>query len=79
MIRESFRSRFLFSSVEYVQYTPSSKRNLSSKIHHKSLSTYCLPLTCLFEKNKYLCNPIRCAGGEMVDALVSGASVNCDV
>ena len=36
----SFRSIFLFSSVVYVQYTPSSKRNLSSKIHYKSLPTY---------------------------------------
>ena len=41
----SFRSIFLFSSVVYVQYTPSSKRNLSSKIHHKSLPTYFLTLT----------------------------------
>ena len=29
-ICESFRSIFLFSSVVYVQYTPSSKRNLFS-------------------------------------------------
>ena len=28
------------SSVVYVQYTPSSKRNLFSKILHKSLPTY---------------------------------------
>ena len=33
------------SSVVYVQYTPSSKRNLSSKILHKSLPTYFLMLT----------------------------------
>ncbi len=33
---ESFRSIFLLSSVVYVQYTPSSKRNLSSKILRKS-------------------------------------------
>ncbi len=36
---------FPFSSVVYVQYTPSSKRNLSSKILHKSLPTYFLTLT----------------------------------
>ena len=29
-----------FVSVVYVQYTPSSKRNLSSNILHKSLPTY---------------------------------------
>ncbi len=34
---------------------------------------------CRFKNNSYLCNPKSCAGGEMVDALVSGASVNCDV
>ena len=44
-LRESFRSIFLFSSVVYVQYTPSSKRNLSSKILHKSLPTYYFMLT----------------------------------
>ena len=36
---------FLFSSVVYVQYTPSSKRNLPSKILYKSLPTYFLTLT----------------------------------
>ena len=35
-ICESFRSIFLLSSVMYAQYTPSSKRNLSSKILRKS-------------------------------------------
>ena len=35
-ICESFRYIFLFSSVVYAQYTPSSKRNLSSKILRKS-------------------------------------------
>ena len=36
----SFRSIFLFSSVMYLQYTPSSKRNLSSKIIDKSEAVY---------------------------------------
>ena len=36
----SFRSIFLFSSVMYLQYTPSSKRNLSSKIIEKSEAVY---------------------------------------
>ena len=41
----SFRSIFLFSSVMCHRHTPSSKRNLSSKIHHKSSPSYCLMLT----------------------------------
>ena len=32
-----------------------------------------------FGKKLYICSPHTGAGGEMVDALVSGASVNCDV
>ncbi len=35
-----FLTIFLFSSVVYVQYTPSSKRKLASKILHKSLPTF---------------------------------------
>lgn len=34
---------------------------------------------CRFKNNSYLCNPKSCAGGEMVDALVSGTSVSDDV
>ena len=36
----SFRSIFIFSSVVYIQYTPSSKRNLYSKIIDKSDAVY---------------------------------------
>ena len=36
----SFRSIFIFSSVVYLQYTPSSKRNLYSKIIDKSDAVY---------------------------------------
>ena len=36
----SFRSMFLFSSVMYLQYTPSSQRNLYSKIKDKSEAVY---------------------------------------
>ena len=36
----SFWSIFIFSSVMYLQYTPSSKRNLSSKIIDKSDAVY---------------------------------------
>ena len=36
----SFRSIFIFSSVVYLQYTPSSKRNLYSKIIDKSEAIY---------------------------------------
>ena|GEM_PF-5849425 len=36
----SFRSVFLFSSVMYLQYTPSSQRNLYSKIKDKSEAVY---------------------------------------
>ena len=36
----SFRSIFIFSSVVYLQYTPSSKRNLYSKIIEKSEAVY---------------------------------------
>ena len=36
----SFWSIFLFSSVMYLQYTPSSKRNLYSKINPQSEATY---------------------------------------
>jgi len=39
------------SSVVCVQHTPSSKRNLSSKILHKSLPTYFLTLTKQPSKN----------------------------
>ena len=35
-----FRSIFIFSSVVYLQYTPSSKRNLYSKIIDKSDAVY---------------------------------------
>ncbi len=39
-LSHSFRPRFLFSSVVYIQYTPSSKRNLYSKIKGKSEAVY---------------------------------------
>ena len=39
-LSHSFRSIFIFSSVVYVQYTPSSKRNLYSKIIDKSEAVY---------------------------------------
>ena len=42
----SFRSIFLFSSVMYLQYTPSSKRNLSSKIIDKSEAVYFFHVSC---------------------------------
>lgn len=34
---------------------------------------------CRFKNNSYLCSPKKLRGWRMVDALVSGASVNCDV
>ncbi len=39
-LSHSFRSIFIFSSVVYLQYTPSSKRNLYSKIIDKSEAVY---------------------------------------
>ena len=39
-LSHSFRSIFIFSSVVYIQYTPSSKRNLYSKIIDKSEAVY---------------------------------------
>ena len=39
-LSHSFRSIFIFSSVVYLQYTPSSKRNLYSKIIDKSDAVY---------------------------------------
>ena len=47
-ICHSFRSIFLFSSVMYLQYTPSSKRNLYSKIIDKSEAVYFFHVSKLF-------------------------------
>ena len=42
------------SSVVYVQYTPSSKRNLSSKILHKFLPIYFFMLTKLLHNQTFI-------------------------
>ena len=47
----SFRSIFIFSSVVYLQYTPSSKRNLYSKIIEKSEAVYFFHVS---KKNKFM-------------------------
>ena len=47
-----------------------------------NISSKCLDLNNIIENSKTIRIFVvlkSCAGGEMVDALVSGASVNCDV
>ena len=52
-LSHSFRSIFIFSSVVYLQYTPSSKRNLYSKIIEKSEAVYFFHISKNINKYHY--------------------------
>ena len=55
----SFRSIFLFSSVMYLQYIPSSKRNIYSKIIDKSEAVYFFHVSYPIEGGLYWENLIK--------------------